>query len=292
MTQTEASTPVEDEPAPEKLAEAGVYATAEEGFEHGLVALAMGEAYWLSKEESGYRLRVEPVAVEAVREQLRIFDRESVGWPPVQPCEEAKPEAGRWTGRFLALGWVLVTLAAYRAQSVWPGLTSAGVLEAEAVYGRGEVWRAVTALFLHADVEHLVTNLAGGGFLFWVVFGVFGWWRGAAGLALAAVAGNLAAAGLYYPGHYASLGASTAVFAGLGLLTGRALRRLGQSGVARPWRVWLRPLGAGITVLMLFGAGEVRVDVLAHATGFAAGLAAGVCLASMGGVEHREGQRG
>ena len=43
-------------------------------------------------------------------------------------------------------------------------------------------------------------------------------------IAIAAVAGNFAIAGLNYPGPYRSIGASTAVFAGLGLLTGRAIQ--------------------------------------------------------------------
>lgn len=38
----------------------------------------------------------------------------------------------------------------------------------------------------------------------------------------------------------------------------------------------LVPLAAGIAVLGLFGAGDVHIDVVAHTTGFAAGLFLGL----------------
>jgi membrane associated rhomboid family serine protease len=97
-------------------------------------------------------------------------------------------------------------------------------------------------------------------------------------LALAATAGNLAVAAVNYPGPYRSIGASTAVFAGLGLLTGRAIRVLRGEGGRLRWRPVFVPLAAGVTLLGLFGAGDVRTDVVAHVTGFAAGLMLGVSL--------------
>jgi rhomboid protease GluP len=43
------------------------------------------------------------------------------------------------------------------------------------------------------------------------------------------------------------------------------------SAQARRWQSILVPLGAGVSMLALFGAGEHRVDIGAHACGFAAG---------------------
>ena len=42
-----------------------------------------------------------------------------------------------------------------------------------------------------------------------------------------------------------------------------------------PWRAVFVPLAAGLTLLGLFGAGDLRTDVGAHVTGFAAGLVLG-----------------
>ena len=69
------------------------------------------------------------------------------------------------------------------------------------------------------------------------------------------------------------LGASTAVFAALGMLSGMAWR---QRLTLRE-RLWYRwaPLIAGICLLTFLGAGSAHVDVLGHALGFLFGLAVG-----------------
>ncbi len=92
---------------------------------------------------------------------------------------------------------------------------------------------------------------------------------------LAGVIGNVASAAINYPGPYHSVGASTAVFAGVGLLAGRAIRRVARIRGAERWRAMFVPLGAGVSVLALYGAGGVHIDVVAHLTGFIAGLLIG-----------------
>ncbi|MBI5381451.1 MAG: rhomboid family intramembrane serine protease [Opitutae bacterium] len=150
-----------------------------------------------------------------------------------------------------------------------------GALEPRAIFDRGEVWRPITALLLHGDAGHLTANLISGLFVFSTVLSTIGRSRGALLAVLAAGVGNLAIAALHYPGPYQSLGASTAVFAGLGLLTGRAVRRMAQAPAARRWPAVFVPLAAGATLLGLFGAGALPTDVGAHLTGFAAGLGLG-----------------
>src|SRR5690606_15365544 len=93
------------------------------------------------------------------------------------------------------------------------GWTAAGALDARALFERGEWWRPLTALFLHADAAHLLSNLMSGGFVLSAVLTTMGRWRGWLLLAVAAVTGNLAAAALHGTGEYRSLGASTGVFA-------------------------------------------------------------------------------
>ncbi|HXQ82082.1 MAG TPA: rhomboid family intramembrane serine protease [Opitutaceae bacterium] len=260
------------DPIPADLAEAGVYPTVADGFEHGLVVLAMGRPYWLVPFEARFRLLVEPQALGAVRGELACFDRESIGWPPRPPAESPM-------GRFelaTPLLWALLLMAVYCGQGVWPGrLEDAGALDTQSVFDRGEWWRLGTALFLHADLGHLISNELSGVFAFSAVVSTCGRRRGWLLLALASVTGNLGVAALNYPGPYRSLGASTAIFAGLGLLTGRAIRAVRRDGRRRGWQAVFAPLAAGITLLGLFGAGGIHIDVGAHATGFAAGLAWG-----------------
>lgn len=272
MPMIEASADASGEPMPADLVEAGVYGTAREGFEHGLVVLALGRPCWLVPGEAGHRLLVEPAALALVGEQLAKFDRESADWPPHAHDESAPRRSVEMASPLL---WSLVLLASFQAQGRWPGWTDFGALDTQAVYDRGEYWRPLTSLFLHADAGHLVSNALSGVAVFAAVLTTFGRRRGWLFVAAAAIAGNFAAAGLHYPGPYRSIGASTAVFAALGLLTGRAIR----IGLAtRPpyrWRAMLVPFAAGVAVLGLFGAGGVQIDVLAHATGFTAGLALG-----------------
>lgn len=255
------------------LVEAGVYRTFAAGSDHGLVVLAMGQPYWLIPFDAGFRLLVEPEAFGAVREQLACFDRESVGWPP-RPIGENLPV--RPTELITPLLWSLMVLAVFWGQGQWPRWADAGALDTQAVFDRGEWWRAGTALFLHADLAHVISNALSGLLVFSAVLSTFGRRYGWLLLALAALAGNFAAAAFSYPGPYRSLGASTAIFAGLGLLTGRAIRVVRQTDHPHRRRAMFVPLAAGLTVLGLYGAGDGRhVDVLAHLTGFAAGLVGG-----------------
>ena len=259
--------------APETLAVAGTYATQAEGFERGLVVLSMGLAYWLVPAAEGYSLLVESRFAEPVRGEISCFERESVDWPP----RPVVPQGSKW-GRAMVtpLLWALAVLAVFDAQNASPGRWEArGALDARAVYHDGEWWRAATALFLHWDLEHLISNLIPGIFVFTSVISAIGVARGWLLVILASVAGNLAVAAVHYPGPYRSLGASTAIFAGLGLLTGRAMRGIIRSANHRDWRPVLVPLASGVALLGWFGAGGGDTDVAAHAAGFAAGLILG-----------------
>lgn len=246
------------------------------GFEHGLVALALGHAFWLASADGEFRLLVEPAAAESVREELARFDRESAGWPPRPPPVD---RGERRADLLTPLLWGVGVAAAHRGQLAHGEWTDAGALVPAAVFERGEWWRPVTALFLHADLGHLVSNLLSGIFVFAAVLSAFGRGWGWLLVAAAAIAGNVAAALAHLGTDYRSIGASTAVFAALGLLTGRAVRRVWGHRSTSRWRPVFVPLAAGLAVLGLFGAGGVQIDVVAHTTGFAAGLALGFAAA-------------
>lgn len=155
----------------------------------------------------------------------------------------------------------------------WRG---AGVNSASAVLD-GEVWRTLTSLFLHADAAHLMSNL-----FFGALFGVLLSHAVGSGVAWLAILvaggfGNLAN-DLLQEATHRSIGASTAVFAAVGLLVGvESIRRRTISvGPARRYG----PILLGAVLLAWFGGGNVQegggrgpVDVGAHVLGFVAGLA-------------------
>jgi membrane associated rhomboid family serine protease len=256
-----------------ELVEVGAYASTAEGFERGLVALAIGAPFWLMPGGDAFRLLVREDDVARVREQLAWFEEESAHWPPRPMLAERL--AMRRADWFTPLLWVLAVIASFWMQGESREWTAWGALDARAVFERGEAWRPFTALFLHADVGHLVSNALSGIFLFSAVVTTMGRWRGWLLLALASVLGNFAAAAADHGGDYRSIGASTAVFAALGLLTGRAVREAMRDKHPQRWRGVFVPLAAGFAVLGLYGAGGVDVDVVAHVTGFGAGFGLG-----------------
>ena len=265
----------EGERPSEDHAEAGVYPTAAAGFDRGLVVLARGLPFWLIPSGETFRLFVEARSLEDVKEQLESFERESRA-ASATVAEAARLSRPSKRTPLSPLIWALLVLAAFSAQNDRPGhWEHVGDLDSQAVFARGEWWRPATALFLHADLGHLWSNLLSGLFVFFAVISALGGVRGWLLLALASFAGNLAAAALNYPGPYESLGASTAVFAGLGLLTGRAIRAVRRHPDPRGWRPALVPLAAGVALLGLYGTGGLHTDLTAHATGFASGLALG-----------------
>jgi rhomboid protease GluP len=180
-----------------------------------------------------------------------------------------EPFAGAAYG---AMGYVFVLLtAAYCAGAGVFGADwlSIGALDASAP---SEGWRAVTALTLHLDQEHLLGNL-----LFGVVAGVAAGRLLGPGIAWLSILGAAALANyveiIVAPASHQAVGASTAVFAALGLLAGLGWRQR-LTLRERRWYRWA-PLIAGICLLTLLGAGTAHVDVLGHALGFVSGVVTG-----------------
>jgi membrane associated rhomboid family serine protease len=196
--------------------------------------------------------------------------------------EVVVPHSGAAIGVFLYV--LILLLTAYCAGNATFGADwlSLGSLDAGV---RGEWWRAVTALTLHLDQEHLLGNV-----LFGSVAGMAASRLLGPGVAWASILGSAALANyteiLITPVSHRAVGASTAVFAALGLLSGMAWRQR-LSLRERLWYRWA-PLIAGMCLLTLLGAGSAHVDVLGHALGFLFGLAVGWVYARSGVANNRD----
>jgi MYXO-CTERM domain-containing protein len=212
---------------------------------------------------------------DAALAQLAQYERENP--PRRRPLPPEPLHRGAWLGS-LAYGLVIL-LVGHLAGRLALG---ADWLEAGALVSAptraGEYWRAVTAITLHLDVGHLLANLG-----FGAVFGLLAGQLLGAGVAWATVLAAAAAANLLnahlQPMTHSSVGASTAVFATLGLLAAYAWRRRRDAG--ERWAYRLAPLVAGVILLGFTGAGGERTDVLAHLTGFAMGALAGILHAGL-----------
>ena len=263
---------VSPDPLESDLVEAGRYATAGEAAEHGLVVLATGHSYWLEETEGQFRLLIEPQAMTTARAHLAAYDREARRWPPPPITDPWRPLP---LDIFTPLIWAILILLVFNTSSRSPELLDRFALSPQLMFGNHEWWRAATALFLHADAAHVLANLLGGLLVFSALVSTFGRVRGWLLVFAAAISANLVMATLASPDSHRSVGASTAIFAGVGLLCGRAVRVAWRSHHPHRWRAMFGPFAAGATVLALYGAGGQRVDVGAHLAGFMAGLAFG-----------------
>lgn len=220
----------------------------------------------------------------AVRE-LQLYDDEN---PPVRPqrpnrVADQDPLPGV-AGYFLvvcAVAW----LAGYSIFGLdWFG---AGRVDGNLIRN-GEWWRTITALTLHSGARHLVGNL-----VFGVFFGVFAGrllGSGVAWLAIvvAAAIGN-AANTLLLDSAHRSIGASTAVFAALGLVSGFVWR--GKLMAQDRWSYRYGPIVGGLALLMFTGTGGPETDIGAHLLGFVCGFGTGMLLTVLGPVPtHRHPQ--
>lgn len=167
-------------------------------------------------------------------------------------------------------------------------ITVVALLAGEMVFGRnwlaagrvdgvlirdGEWWRAITALTLHSGLPHFAGN-AGFGALFGMLAGrVLG--SGVTWFAVVVASGiaNLVNTLLLDSSHRA-IGASTAVFAALGLLAGFVWR--GKLMKQDRWPYRIGPIVGGIALLAYTGTGDANTDVGAHLTGFICGFLAGI----------------
>jgi membrane associated rhomboid family serine protease len=132
---------------------------------------------------------------------------------------------------------------------------------------RGEFFRCVTALMLHGDLLHLVSNMFGVAIFGTAVCAFTGVGVGWVSILFAGLVGNLLNAFLYQTDHL-SIGASTAVFGAIGFLGAyQFIHKFRQPG--QRLKAYL-PLGAGLALLGFLGAGAGS-DLTAHLFGFVVG---------------------
>jgi rhomboid protease GluP len=239
--------------------------------ELGLVLTAVGLEHRIEFDGHDWCLQVRDADEAAACRELANYWRENrpaQSNPP--PLRLPNVDSG-WGG---VLGYLLVIWALPSLESAsvlgwdWRAM---GSMHAEAVRS-GEWWRIITAMTLHGDFAHLIGNS-----LFGAVFGLFvGRHLGSgAGWLLVVISGALANLGnaAIQPDAFRSVGASTATFAALALVSSFVWRR----GYLRGWD-WRRrfaPVFGGIALLAFTGFGGENTDVMGHLLGFAFGFLLG-----------------
>lgn len=262
--------------------------------DRAFMLMAVGIDSEIDAVAEGFALYVEQPMLAHARHHLWQYEQER---QRTAPAPKFEPQPGAWRGSLIYMVLLLVPPFVFAQHWIRGDPYLFAVLDPARVMA-GEWWRAVTALTLHWDAAHLVGNLGGGALLGYCAAQVWGSARAWLLILLAAVVANLVEAAIGMRG-YVSAGASTAVFAALGLVAASAWRARGRHFAS--WARWA-PLAAGVALLGFFGAGSsVQVagmpqrevfpleddgitNVVSHLLGFVFGVLAGALVTTQPGA--------
>jgi membrane associated rhomboid family serine protease len=235
-----------------------------------LVLNAAGIAAEMLHRDGWWLLRVDPKQELSASSELSAYREENPIPREGVPAPRIRHE-GAGLGVVLYLAILLLITFWVVGDAFGMNWQAVGRMEAGNVRS-GEWWRCLTALTLHLDPAHVVANLVFGA-IFGLISGrILG--GGVAWLAIliAGTTGNFVNALIQPPSH-TSIGASTAVFAALGLIVVDALRR-GAGESESKWKRW-SPLIGGLVLFAFTGIGGEQTDVAAHLSGLFCGMLAG-----------------
>ena len=235
-----------------------------------LVLVAVGIPHRLEHAQTGWLLLVPDSAAPQAHAALDADDAEAREDQDVVLPEPVSRFASWAVG--VAVGALLLAFFAVTgppgAGSRWfeVGAGSASLIV------HGELGRTVTALTLHVDAVHALSNAVATGMLLALVVLRLGPGCGV-WLTLLAGAGANWLSAIAHDANHVAVGASTATFGAIGILTG--LRLVPASTTMRkrskPWAV----LAAAVLLLAMLGTGRGS-DVLGHALGLLCGGVLGV----------------
>jgi membrane associated rhomboid family serine protease len=242
--------------------------------ERALVLLAVGIPSTVHIGDGHFILEVDAGQAEQARTQLRHYEAESRPAGAAPPARRS-PYPHAWIG-CVAYAAVLVAVAyAISAGLFRLDAFDLGDLDAARVQS-GEWWRAWTALTLHLDAAHLAANLGAG-----IWFGYLAASELGSGSAWFLIVNGAALAnwleGEFGPATHRAVGASTAVFAALGMLAAHSWRI--RLHLPQRWALRWAPLVAGIVLLAWLGTAGDGTDVVGHVLGFAVGILVGATAA-------------
>jgi len=188
----------------------------------------------------------------------------------VQTLISGKPPRRRARG--VALFSVLVCLAA--SIVYWEnfgGIADKLPAIPARVFGHHESWRLFTALFIHSDIEHFLSNAVSLSLLSYLLYGYFGWKVFPVYIVIFSAFTNLLSL-LTYPPHIRLLGASGGIY----LMAGFWLTL--YVGIDRRYPLGNRILRAvGFSLMVLFPTTlNADTSYRTHGFGFAVGIVFGL----------------
>ncbi len=249
--------------------------SAKEARDYELLFLAREIPFSRKTDPSQHTLVIPNAFSTKAKREMELFHKENRRWPSNYALGMQKTPHFPFIHEI-----VLLCLAAFHWISTRPNAPHSwiekGRSSAEDILS-GQWTRSVTALTLHGDYTHLLSNLAA---LWLFVSGVsqyvgsgMAWFL----VLLSGALGNILSAWFFGIDHF-SIGASTSVFGAVGILGGmRAISRFFEGAT---WKRSILPIAAALALLAMLGANP-ETDVMAHLFGFLAGLVVGLLSASL-----------
>lgn len=230
-----------------------------------LVLSSKGILHHLEKVEHRWKIRVDDIDYEKALNTIEQYLHENRNFSKtIVPLysKYQRTYTGIWVALLLLACHVAITMSDQHEFFVNTyGSSAFYVLH-------GEFYRSVTSLFIHADALHLIGNMVGIAIFGTAVCTTMGWGVGWLIILASGTVGNLANALLYKSNHI-SIGASTAIFGAIGILSAyQFYKNFKQS--EQKIKAFL-PLGGGLALLGMFGSGA-HADLMAHLFGFLAGI--------------------
>jgi membrane associated rhomboid family serine protease len=211
---------------------------------------------------------VDIAVLQEAQDELRRYNDENRNWPPAPLIDNYAP-AFRAMAPLCIAGLVYM----YGLSGDWhvKGIYFiAGAGDSELILSSGQYFRLITALTLHADIVHLLSNCLLGGFLLHFLLLTTGNGIGVFSVLVSSAIANLINVLVHGSGHH-FVGFSTAVFVVIGMLC-----TINYSGKSKSQKIhFLMPVMAGLALLALLGSSGERTDLGAHLFGLLCGLLTG-----------------
>lgn len=233
-----------------------------------------------------WQLLVPEPQIESARRELNLYEEANHNWPPELPASRQLVENTLPTISILLLLAIFHNLTLIGISLPNHGvvdINSVGAAHAREILD-GKWWQCVTALTLHADLLHLLSNLTIGGTFIILLCRELGSGLAWSLLLASGTFGNLINAWLQSPVHR-SVGASTAVFGAVGILTAISSVRYRHHLQRR----WFIPVAAGVALLAILGTEGKQTDLGAHLFGFISGISLGAAAEFLVGRYGRPG---
>ena len=264
----------------------GTFLTKQQARSWALVLDSRSIPCCIDSDGADWQLLVPEQQLESARRELFLYEEANQNWPPTLPAARQLIENTLPTVSVLLLLAILHNLNLLGISLSGRGiidLHELGTAHAEKIMG-GQWWQCVTALTLHADLAHLLSNLTIGGFFIILLCRELGSGMAWSLLLASGTLGNLINAWVQSPTHR-SVGASTAVFGAVGILAAISMVRYRHHLQRR----WFIPVAAGLALLALLGTEGKNTDLGAHLFGFGIGVFFGMAAEFLVGKYGRPG---